>query len=429
MSVPLDRLYHYIESVAEKIRGSRVIIYHFYPHGSKKLEDLTPLRVYNNTDIVYPEIYCNDQEPLDYQFYDDYPPFGQMQEFLVTTDVKLPNIKKRSIFNIHDWALLLHSEQRSTHVDQYKNNYCIPVYYWSHAIIARDWFRFAEHAEQKKNIRKRFLIYNRAWSGTREYRLKFANYLIELDVVFCSQMSCSPVDPGIDKHYNLHTFKNPAWRPNHVIEDYFPISTAESHYSAQFDIEDYNATEIEVVLETLFDDDRLHLTEKILRPIAVGQPFMIAGPAGSLEYLRSYGFKTFNEIWDEGYDCKSNAEDRLYELTHTMKHISQWSEEEKTSKLARAQDIADYNRKHFFSKEFVDQVEDELKNNLDAGFKELEKLNTSTEYFRRRKVLANNPISRHFVFNPYDEVGNRQQTAKAVALARSHYLRSLSPDS
>ena len=156
---------------------------------------------------------------------------------------------------------------------------------------------------------------------------------------------------------------------------------------------------------------------------------MIAGPAGSLEYLRSYGFKTFNEIWDEGYDCKSNAEDRLYELTHTMKHISQWSEEEKTSKLARAQDIADYNRKHFFSKEFVDQVEDELKNNLDAGFKELEKLNTSTEYFRRRKVLANNPISRHFVFNPYDEVGNRQQTAKAVALARSHYLRSLSPDS
>ena len=125
MSVPLDRLYHYIESVAEKIRGSRVIIYHFYPHGSKKLEDLTPLRVYNNTDIVYPEIYCNDQEPLDYQFYDDYPPFGQMQEFLVTTDVKLPNIKKRSIFNIHDWALLLHSEQRSTHVDQYKNNYCI----------------------------------------------------------------------------------------------------------------------------------------------------------------------------------------------------------------------------------------------------------------------------------------------------------------
>ena len=40
MSIPLDRLYHYIESIAKDIRGDDVIIYRFYPHGSKKIEDL-----------------------------------------------------------------------------------------------------------------------------------------------------------------------------------------------------------------------------------------------------------------------------------------------------------------------------------------------------------------------------------------------------
>ena len=41
MSIPLDRLYHYIENIAEEIYSNPIIIYRFYPHGSKKHEDLT----------------------------------------------------------------------------------------------------------------------------------------------------------------------------------------------------------------------------------------------------------------------------------------------------------------------------------------------------------------------------------------------------
>jgi hypothetical protein len=33
MSIPLDRLYHYIENIAKEIRGDDVLIYRFYPHG------------------------------------------------------------------------------------------------------------------------------------------------------------------------------------------------------------------------------------------------------------------------------------------------------------------------------------------------------------------------------------------------------------
>jgi hypothetical protein len=50
MSIPLDNLYHYIQSVAEQIRSDRVIIYRFYPHGSKNINDLTNLKDFNCED-------------------------------------------------------------------------------------------------------------------------------------------------------------------------------------------------------------------------------------------------------------------------------------------------------------------------------------------------------------------------------------------
>ena len=41
MSIPLDQLYHYIENVAQEIYSDRIIIYRFYPHGSKNINNLT----------------------------------------------------------------------------------------------------------------------------------------------------------------------------------------------------------------------------------------------------------------------------------------------------------------------------------------------------------------------------------------------------
>ena len=76
-------------------------------------------------------------------------------------------------------------------------------------------------------------------------------------------MNINPIEPELGIHYDLHEFKNSIWRPNVVLENFFPISSAKSHYSADFDIEDYESTDIEVVLETLFDDSRIQLTEKI----------------------------------------------------------------------------------------------------------------------------------------------------------------------
>jgi hypothetical protein len=373
MSIPLDRLYHYIEDVAEDVYRDNVVIYRFYPHGSKKVEDLRSLTNQSwKSRMVLPSIICHDQEPLSKEIFQ--PSFMPQSDLFVQVALK-ENIRSKAIFdqgvNIYNKHLLVHSEQRSELVEVYSQQHFLPVYYWSHAVIARDWFRFAEHVNFKKQPSKTFLIYNRAWSGTREYRLKFANTLIGLGLENNCKMSINPIEPELGIHYELHNFSNPVWRPTKVLENYFAASDAHSHYSADFDATDYNVTDIEVVLETLFDDSRLHLTEKSLRPIACNQPFILAGTQGSLEYLRSYGFKTFEHIWDERYDSIEDPEERLSAITDLMKQITAWLPHQRESKMAEACVIADYNRQHFFSQAFFDQVCQELSTNLMEAFTHL----------------------------------------------------------
>ena len=379
MSIPLDQLYHYIENVAQEIYDDRIIIYRFYPHGSKNINDLNNLHELDTwcDKIMYPKLWCNDQEPLNYEFYKTHIRLmsdTRWRSILTSVDqYRAPTNLHYHSNSLFEKDLLLHSEKRSDNLKKYQDdNELILVYYWSHAVIARDWFRYAEHVTQTKQINKRFLIYNRAWSNTREYRLRFAELLLLSDLQDYCQMSINSVEPELNIHYELHHFKNPIWRPQLVLENYFPTNTAQSYDSASFNIKDYENTDIEVVLETLFDDGRLHLTEKSLRPIACGQPFILVGTHGSLEYLRSYGFKTFGDIWNESYDTIENPQERMYAITDVMHLIANCPYDIWQQKMLAAQEIANYNKKHFFSKEFFNQVTDELKINLTSAFNELE---------------------------------------------------------
>jgi predicted XRE-type DNA-binding protein len=180
-----------------------------------------------------------------------------------------------------------------------------------------------------------------------------------------------------------------------VLENFFPISNAHSSYSADFDTNDYNSTDIEVVLETLFDDDRLHLTEKSLRPVAVGQPFILAGTYGSLEYLKSYGFQTFSDVWDESYDQIEDPAERLIQIAELMKYISTWLPHQRERNMAQAQAIAEYNRQRFFSQDFFNQVINELKTNLTSAFDQLDDpKNYKSDYWNK---LASTPEIIDFV--------------------------------
>ena len=385
MNIPLDRLYQYVERRAQQIWQDHVLIYRFYPHGSKDFHDLSFLTDdYTLDDLVLcPYIYCNDQEPLNWNQYQT--PSNQstaITEFMQNLGLHKQNLRDYPI-DIWDRALLLHSEQGGHDLARYQANGFLPVYYWSHAVIARDWFRFAEKiVQQKQSTPKIFLIYNRAWSGTREYRLKFADLLIQHRLVDQCRTWANSCDVNLGLHYSQHAFGNDQWRPKHILENYFEPSAASSEHSADFDLADYEATQIEVVLETLFDDDRVHLTEKTLRPIALAQPFVLASTAGSLQYLKRYGFETFDSIWSESYDQISDPQQRLQAIVSVMQTIAAWSPDQRQQRLTQARAIARRNQQRFFSLEFEQQVLRELDHNLTQAFEHLREFNTSVRWMQ-----------------------------------------------
>jgi hypothetical protein len=96
--------------------------------------------------------------------------------------------------------------------------------------------------------------------------------------------------------------------------DQFLDNKFSSAASADYDPNDFINSEISVILETVFDDRRIHLTEKTLKPIACGHPFILAAGPGALEYIRSYGFKTFAPYIDESYDQETDSLKRLEKI-------------------------------------------------------------------------------------------------------------------
>jgi hypothetical protein len=393
MSIPLDRLYHYIENVAQEVYGD-TIIYHFWPHGSKNIKDLNPIRAFSSLDLLLnPQIFCNDQEPLDFNSYQDYSHFN------VPTAVhnELPPLAfkknlRKDVFNVFDQCILLHSEKNSPELIKYKNSGFITVYYWSHAVIALDWFRYAEHISNNVVSKKNdFLVYNRAWTGTREYRIKFADLLVENNLVDHCKTSLQFYNDQ-QRHYSEHAYQNVVWQPTYQLENYFIENATTSCYSADFNISDYQTTHCEVVLETLFDDNRIHLTEKILRPIAMGHPFLLCATAGSLQYLRDYGFKTFSSVVDEQYDLITDPVDRLKTIIELMKTIASWSLQEKQQKFAQMQDIANFNKNHFFSDNFFKLIATELKNNLEPAIQQLIQSNTFDRCITLNQHTANSNL-------------------------------------
>jgi hypothetical protein len=329
-----------------------IIIYRYLPHGSKNINDLKPLLYPNRVSAVSQvHVWCHDQEPF--------------------TAQALPVDANRTIHNLldcrhsfFDRCLLLHSEQNSLEI-QKVSNFMQPVYYWCHALLALDWFRYAQHdpALNTKTGTRTFLIYNRAWSGTREYRLHFADQLIGHNLVQHCLTSFAPVDN--DVHWQQHQFVNQRFAPTRALDQHLSVNTFPSWASADYTNHDYAQTQIEIVLETLFDDQRHHLTEKALRPIACARPFLLASTPGALQYLKTYGFVTFDPYINETYDGIIDPVDRIAAIIEEMQRIVTHDNPISVFKelFARAR----YNQQHFFSGNFFASVVAEYKQNLNQA--------------------------------------------------------------
>lgn len=70
-------------------------------------------------------------------------------------------------------------------------------------------------------------------------------------------------------------------------------------------------TYFSIVSETSVNEYCTFITEKTVRPMIYYHPFIVWGNPNTLSYLRSIGFETFPEFFDESYDSVHNEKDRL----------------------------------------------------------------------------------------------------------------------
>lgn len=372
-------MYHWIRSCSVE----PLSIYSFTPHGSKNIVDLRPFSN-QDTNAIAPGVVCHDQEPLDYsrtQNVDIFamwldkrkhnPEFAEEDNWIHASVSRFrglnfySKLRIESGISIFDRYILLHSEKNSQDVEKFSQT-AEPVYYWCHGIIARDWYRFAEHdtrLQQNVDIKKTFLVYCRAWTGTRQYRLKFLELLIEKKLI----ESCSISVLHQDQEFELGSYvcdDSAFWSNNTSQLTNIPNNRHLPDSSADYCVDDFVSTDISVVLETVAADTKIHLTEKTLRPIACGHPFVLVAGPGSLEYLKFYGFKTFSPWIDESYDQEQDIVLRMQMIVEEMQRIKNLPTVEKQHALAEMKKISNYNKSHFFSKTFFNKIHTELVENL-----------------------------------------------------------------
>jgi hypothetical protein len=93
-------------------------------------------------------------------------------------------------------------------------------------------------------------------------------------------------------------------------------------------------------------------------------PFVLVAPAGSLAYLREYGFQTFDGIFNESYDLETDDIKRIEAVTRLLKDLDLLSVEERNQIHQACLPIVEHNYNHFYYGGLTDILWPELLNML-----------------------------------------------------------------
>jgi len=346
---------------------------------SDDLEELN--RKLNDTEnFTRPKKYLADGPLL--LFYDQEPILGEFNHPLFNSIKKLlgPHI-------------LVTTEKESDPLDKILHLYrWKSVYYFHHAFAAHDWYRGYRYDARlidpkDRIIKKKFITFNRITSSSRVYRSLLVSELVKRDILDQGYVSYSDVCTENQQDYvaNLNSAKDlgliTTELMNEVIENISqaPLPLRIDFTDEQFipnnsfqlgAIEQTQESFCFLVTETCYWERKHHLTEKIFKPIVSKMPFVLAGPAHNLKYLREYGFKTFSPWIDESYDDIEDPILRMGAIGDTMSKICSLSEQQLYDILQEMQPVLEHNHSLFYSNEFLDYCWNELLDNIRSAVNE-----------------------------------------------------------
>jgi hypothetical protein len=256
----------------------------------------------------------------------------------------------------------LNSEFVEEVCDQYGWN---SEYYFFHGWACLDWYRgynrnFLYTPFEHRNLSHTFLCPNNIIGGKRRHRLDLLAELVDRELISGNMISFPAVCPYENRSVAdlCKTYDIPL---GHVelplIIDQGAQHAGNSHRVDMWSLA--NRSLIHVITETVYQGRRQHLTEKTFKPIVMQQPFILVSCQGSLGYLRSYGFQTFSEFWNEDYDdCDDDV--RIMRIGKLLSDLHGLSQKEKQQLQRHLVPVVRHNFEWFYGPEFENLLWQEL---------------------------------------------------------------------
>jgi len=131
-------------------------------------------------------------------------------------------------------------------------------------------------------------------------------------------------------------------------DPYTPVLPEYHHdVASTLPIQIYNSGYAYLVVESDIDyNDCFFMTEKTLKALITGIPFVVVATPFFLSTLKNAGFKTYDELWDESYDSEKNLEKRILKIIKLLQDLQFFDWQKHKSKL---QSIADHNLRNFLT--------------------------------------------------------------------------------
>lgn len=341
-----------------------------FPYGSTGIENI---EVLNDNHAKSNQVI--NEGPL-FIFYDQEPINAEFNYIL------FDHIKQ----NFRSPFVLVTTEEDSEPVQKIKDKYgWTTVSYFHHIFAASDWYRGYRYDEgitalNQRTINKKFITFNRITGNSRVYRSLFIAELQRRNLLWFGNISYSKVCPvhgdftknilaAVEENkINIEQAKECIQLiesiDNRLRIDCINDEFIENDSMTLGPLQKLMESFVYIVTETCFWETKKHLTEKIFKPIVAKQPFILLGCANNLEYLKSYGFKTFDAWWDESYDNIQDPIARLQAVVDQIENICKLDNETLQNTLVEMQSVLDHNYNLFYSQDFIDNAWQDLKKQL-----------------------------------------------------------------
>ena len=326
------------------------------PFGHARPENLFNLG--NDSMVENDYVFMHDQEPVDVDLYRD-----------LFNEVKLRNGDIGGHFEGETWVNDFPKPPGHVVVSEkgeYVRALCeqygwIPHYYFYHGWACQDWFRGYDRTFLIPRARNRtptqtFMSPNRIVAGKRDHRVLF------LYNVFKNQLEHNHISaPRVCQYENVD-ISIIAQKYANVYQDIATVfeqaelprlfageATQQMTSCWLGNFAEAQDSLLYVPTETVYFGRRTHITEKTFKAIALEMPFVLVAPAGSLEYLREYGFKTFGNVFDESYDNETNDIRRIESVAKLLKDLDNLTIKERQDIHRSCLPMVEHNYRHFYS--------------------------------------------------------------------------------